>query len=312
MISLKYHSLYAETIGCRNEDEVFSYLMNTLGESIQGWDYFVDWQKVRRNTAEVGGELEKLNALVGKKDPGAELKSLLRQHPSVIRTLPTLVACREKDFSILSDIQGSSLICERYSLSYGHRSLSEDQIDRAHRFASEMGILELFSQGAIRSVPDYVLGVEVGLDSNGRKNRGGTAMESLVASLLAKACKQLGISHMAQATKDSIRTRWGLRLEVDKSSRRFDAAINNHGRLYLMETNYYTGGGSKLKATAGEYRDLFTFLAQQGVGFIWITDGLGWRTTAKPLRETFDRTDHVLNLNMAMNGVLSRILADRL
>ncbi|MBU3924661.1 type II restriction endonuclease [Patescibacteria group bacterium] len=90
---------------------------------------------------------------------------------------------------------------------------------------------------------------------------------------------------------------------VDKSSRRYDFVIDNGKELFIFETNFYGGGGSKLKSTAGEYRNLFDVLAEKHK-FIWITDGFGWKKTARSLRETFDHNDYLFSLDMLEKGIL--------
>jgi len=157
-------------------------------------------------------------------------------------------------------------------------------------------------------IPDYVFGIEVGLDSNGRKNRGGTTMETIVESLLHPICLEKEIPFMVQATAPKIKDKWGVDIEVDKSSRRFDFAIKSKKTLYLIETNFYGGGGSKLKSTAGEYRTLFDYISSQGHQFIWVTDGLGWKKALRPLEETFNYIDYTLNLKMCSTGLLSAII----
>jgi type II restriction enzyme len=137
-------------------------------------------------------------------------------------------------------------------------------------------------------------------------------MENILENLLTTICIKYDIPFMKQATADKVRAKWGIKVSVDKSSRRFDFGVKCDSTLYLIETNYYGGGGSKLKATAGEYKSLYDFLSKQGHGFIWITDGLGWLSTLKPLEETFYHIDHTLNLKMVTSGVLEYILVNKL
>jgi type II restriction enzyme len=155
---------------------------------------------------------------------------------------------------------------------------------------------------------DYAPGVEVGLDSNGRKNRGGPLMENLMEEFVRDTTNELNIEYMPQATAKKIKDNWGINVKVDKSSRIIDFAINNNGKLYFIEVNFYGGGGSKLKSTATEYIRMNEYWNNQGIEFIWITDGAGWKSTLKPLREYFDKADYLLNLEMLRDGVLKRIL----
>ena len=116
--------------------------------------------------------------------------------------------------------------------------------------------------------------------------------------------------YLSQATAQKINTFLGYKVSVDKAERSFDFAIDNGCKLYLIETNYYSGGGSKLKSVAGEFTTLFNFLKQETpeIEFIWITDGKGWKTAKKPLKESFDKLDYILNLDMVQNGILEDII----
>jgi type II restriction enzyme len=293
-------------LNCSNAAEVFQYLANTLNDSITYWDYFVNWEKVLGNTRDLEIDLNILNYLVGKDDVEKEFKILLTRHPSLTRLIPILLACRESNFQILTSFASGDLHYEQFA--FDGTLQVDDHAEKACRFARETGLLDLFKNKRIKSVPDYVLGVEVGLDSNGRKNRGGTAMESIVESILAPICGKSGLVFLKQATADTVRNEWGISVPVDKTSRRFDFAVKHNDTLYLIETNYYRGGGSKLKATAGEYKSLYDLLSSSRHKLIWITDGLGWKSTLRPLEETFNHLDCVLNLKMVTMGVLECIL----
>jgi type II restriction enzyme len=116
------------------------------------------------------------------------------------------------------------------------------------------------------------------------------------------------LEFIEQGTQREVKEKWGLHLPLDKSNRIVDFIINKNGKLIWIETNFYSGGGSKLKSTSGEYKDLFNFCKTNNIEFIWITDGNGWISTKKPLRETFNLTDYIINLNMIKNGVLKEII----
>lgn len=122
-------------------------------------------------------------------------------------------------------------------------------------------------------------------------------------------CNKHGFKYMKQATSHKIR-KWGVNINVDRSNRKFDFAVYNGKNLYLIEANYYGGGGSKLKSTAGEYKALYDFITKDGHKFIWVTDGKGWVTTKKPLEETFHYIDYLLNLKMLSAGILEEIIVN--
>lgn len=304
---MKKLAIYREALGCESADDVFRYLTKHLCDSITVWDYFVNWEKVTSNCQSLEVDLNTLNVLIGKEDVETHFKELLRQRPSIVRLIPVLLACRDTDFKILLDFGNGHLKYEEFSFLH-EGSLSAEEIRAACRFASMTGLLKLFKDRRIKSVPDYVLGVEVGLDSNGRKNRHGVQMEEIVEGQLKAICNQSGIQYLRQAKARQIRENWNFDVHLDKAGRSFDFAVKSGKKLFLIETNYYGGGGSKLKSTAGEYRDLASLLTQQDHGFIWITDGLGWVSTVGPLRDTFDKIDYTLNLSMVTQGVLKAIL----
>jgi len=304
---MKYDAIYQTTIGCANPAEVFAYLTGSLIESITYWEYFVGWNKAQNNLRPFEIDLNTLNYLVGKPNVEAEFRLLLEQQPGIARLIPLLLACREKKFTILTDYSSGIFQYETFSFNT-ENLLTSAEIDKLCRFARETRLLEMFGNGRIKSVPDYVFGVEVGLDSNARKNRSGTQMDTIVNQLLVEICNHYSYSLIRQATPRQLRTEWGINIAVDKANRTFDFAVRANDKLYLVETNYYGGGGSKLKATAGEYKQLYDFLTRQGHKFIWITDGAGWITAKNSLEEAFYHLEHLLNLKMVTSGFCSTFL----
>ena len=128
-------------------------------------------------------------------------------------------------------------------------------------------------------------------------------MEDIVEAFIKDICGKKGYKYLKEANADKIKSELGYTVPVDKSSRRYDFVIDNGKELFIIETNFYGGGGSKLKSTAGEYRNLFDVLKDR-YRFIWITDGYGWKNTARPLRETFDHNDYLITLSMLEKGAL--------
>ncbi len=297
---MKQHPAYKKILSCNNEDEVFAYLISSLKETIKSFDYFVNWKKVIKNYQDVETSLNLLNTLIGKEDIEQASLKLLREYPKVIGVVPALLAERDKKISLLPNPQNFDI--KRFDFS--KPMSAEDGV----LFLKESGFLNLISNRNIKSIPDYFIGVEVGLDSNGRKNRSGTSMENLVEFFVKDICERNGYEYIAQATADKIKAKWGKNITVTKSSKRIDFAINTPKKLYLIETNFYGGGGSKLKSTAGEYADIYHQWTRDGHQFIWVTDGYGWKTTQRPLRDTFNTIDYIINLDMIQKGVLEELL----
>ncbi len=288
----------------QNEDLLFDKITQSFKEKITKWDYFVNWTKVFSNIEPIEKELNLLNFLIGKEDIEIEAYKLIKQYPQVIKAFPTLIAVREKSIDILTDTK--NFIYKKYSFAKG--KLSDEEYKELAHFVIKSGIGEILKDKKVKNLVDYATGVEVGLDSNGRKNRGGTLMEALVEEFVSDTCHNLGIQYMPQATAKKIKEQWNLDVVVDKSSRQLDFAINSKGKLFFIECNFYGGGGSKLKSTATEYIEMNRYWNKQGIEFIWITDGAGWKSTLKPLREYFDKADYLLNLEILKDGVLKTIL----
>lgn len=297
---MKNNPVFKNVLNCNNPDDVFKYLIDTLKETIKSWDYFVNWKKVIHNYRDVEISLNLLNTLVGKKNIEDEALALLKEYPKIIGVVPALLAERDKKISLL--VKPDSFDMKRFDFS--KPMPAEDGV----LFLKESGFLDLISDRSIKSIPDYFIGVEVGLDSNGRKNRSGTSMENLVEFFVKDICQRNGYEYIAQATADKIKSKWNKKITVTKSSKRIDFAINTPKKLYLIETNFYGGGGSKLKSTAGEYSDIYHQWTRDGHQFIWVTDGFGWKKTQRPLRDTFNNTDYIINLDMIQKGVLEELL----
>jgi len=310
---MKYSEIFKKRLGCKNTDEVFNYLLSHMKETIKGWDFFVAWEKVMNKVGSVEVVLNILNYLVGKENIVEEFKMLLSKYPEIAEILPVLLALREKSIKVLEPLENNVFNYKEYVFQK-KKKYNSDEIESLAEFAEKTGLLAMFKQKNIKSVVDYVIGVEVGLDTNARKNRSGTAMEMITELFVKKICSSKNYSYLTQATSHKIKRELGYFVSVDKSERSFDFAIDNGHKLYLIETNYYGGGGSKLKSVAGEFSTLFNFLKEETPehGFIWITDGKGWETTKKSLRESFDKVDYILNLDMVQKGILEDIISQGL
>lgn len=294
----------SQLLNIESDDELFRKITQSFKVKITKWSYFVNWDKVQRNIAPIEKELNLLNYLIGKDNIQDEAYRLIKEYPKVINAFPVLLAVREKSIDVLYDTK--AFLYKNYT--FKQRELTDQDCLDLAEFVMSSGLGVLLKSEKIKNLTDYATGVEVGLDSNGRKNRGGQLMEELVEEFVKDACQELGLKYIAQATDKKIKQKWGIDIIVDKSSRIIDFAINKDGKLYFIETNFYGGGGSKLKSTATEYVKMYDTWKAQGIEFIWITDGAGWKSTLKPLREYFDKSDYLLNLEMLKNKVLVSLL----
>ena len=267
-------------------------------------EYYVNWEKVERETKKFELELNTLNYLIGKENIYEETLRLFEQQPNLIKAIPSLIASRDKVLDILSIDDNDDMSFELLDFS----KIDTERIEDYVNFADDSGLLDFLQNKANRSLVDYVYGIEAGLDSNARKNRSGTTMEGILERHVSKLASELGFEWKAQATAAYIKDKWNVEVPVDKSERRFDVAVYSakNNKLWLIETNYYGGGGSKLKAVAGEFTELSQFVVQSkdDVEFVWVTDGQGWKTAHLPLSEAFGHIVNVFNLNMLKNNYL--------
>lgn len=275
----------------------------TLTDSIAGWRYYTDFHKVYRNTHKIKVELNILNSLIGSKDIKNDFKSLIQRYPEVIKVIPILIAKRESEIRITS---------EDGERKFDFKKMNHS-IDTYIMFMEKTGLFDLLQHRIIGNLEDYVKGVEVGLDTNARKNRTGTAMEDLVEAHLVALGYQKNSTYFTQVTADEIYNIYGIDVRrvnsEDKASKRFDFVVKSDKHIYAIEVNFYSSGGSKLNETARSYK----MIAQESKAisnftFIWITDGKGWLTAKKNLEETFLVLPHVYNLNDLYNKELLKVL----
>lgn len=288
-------------------DNHFTQFINTIStKGILQYDYFVNWAKVLNNIEPIEKELNLLNTAIGKDDIEAVLFDIFNNYPSTLRAIPALLAIRDKSIDILVD--KTNHIYKHFN--FKQRKFNDADLYNLVDFVMQSGLGELLRSRQIKSLPDYCTGVEVGLDSNGRKNRGGTQMEQLVESFVAIFCHEKNLDYLTQANAKKIKEIWNIDLKVDKSSRIIDFVMyqKKDNKLYFIECNFYGGGGSKLKSTATEYIEMSRFWREQNVEFIWVTDGKGWLTTQNPLKDYFERGNILLNIDMLKNDYLDKIV----
>ena len=185
-------------------------------------------------------------------------------------------------------------------------------VDDYKKFMKKTGLFDLISNRIVSNLVDYVTGVETGLDSNGRKNRGGHLMENLVESYIQKAGFIKNENYFKEMYIHEITDRWDIDLSAisnqGKMEKRFDFVVKTNDMIYAIETNFYASGGSKLNDTARSYKTL----AQEvdtidGFTFVWFTDGKGWNSARHNLEETFDVMENIYNINDMENGIMNEV-----
>lgn len=270
--------------------------------SISDYTYYVDFEKIYKNVDKVKVELNILNSLIGSKSIEEEFQNILIKYPETLECIPLLLAVRSREIFVKDEIN-------EYLFKFDKMVYSiKDYI----KFMRESGLFDLLQNHIINNLYDYVLGIEVGLDSNGRKNRGGHLMENLVESYIIKAGYKKDINYFKEMYLKDIEKKWNLDLSEmsghNTSTKRFDFVIKTDKQVYVIETNFYSSGGSKLNETARSYK----MLAQEskkvdGVTFIWFTDGTGWISARKNLEETFNELETMYNIDDLDNGILNQL-----
>lgn len=280
----------------------FNDWLSKFKTSISDYTYYVDFDKIYKNVDKVKVELNILNSLIGSKNIEEEFQNILIKYPETLECIPLLLAIRSKEIFVKDEIK-------EYLFKFDEMVYSmKDYI----KFMNESGLFDLLQNHIINNLYDYVLGIEVGLDSHARKSRGGDLMENLVESYIIKAGFVKGETYFKEMYLKDIEEKWNLDLSAmsgnNVSTKRFDFVIKTENQVYVIETNFYATQGSKLNETARSYK----MLAQEskkvdGVTFIWFTDGTGWNSARKNLEETFNELETMYNIDDLENGVLENL-----
>lgn len=278
-------------------------------DSIADYGYYIDFKKVHRNVDEIKVGLNILNSLIGSKKIKEDFKALIKTYPEVLKCIPMLLAVRANEI-YCQDENGGHL----YQFDFGKYPLnSHAHYERYSYFMEHTGLFDLLENHIINNLVDYATGVETGLDSNGRKNRGGHLMEELVESFIKKAGFIKGTTYFKEMYIHQITSKWGIDLSAisnqGKMEKRFDFVVKTRDMTYGIETNFYGSGGSKLNETARSYKTLAIEIDTiDGFTFVWFTDGKGWNSARNNLEETFDVMDHVYNIKDLEDGIISEVV----
>ena len=283
----------------------FNEWLGTFRSSIATYSYYVDFEKVYGNIDAIKVELNILNSLIGSKNIEADFEKLLKDYPQILKCIPILLAVRGREIYAI-DGDGEYL----FNFKKANCSVEEYKI-----FMRKTGLFTLISEHIINNLVDYVTGVEVGLDSNGRKNRGGHLMEDLVESYLKKAGLVRDVDYFKEMYISEIEEKWGIDLSnisnQGKAEKRFDFVVRKGSMIYGIETNFYTGGGSKLNETARSYKTIALETREiDGFTFVWFTDGEGWKSARHNLEETFDVMDDIYCIKDLENGVIDTLFVE--
>lgn len=280
----------------------FSEWLFGFRDSIADYGYYIDFDKVHRNVDNIKVELNILNSLIGSNNIETDFENLINKYPETLKCIPLLLAVRSNEIYAI-DGDGD------YTYNFKNPNLSVEQYKV---FMRKTGLFDLIENHIVNNLVDYATGVETGLDSNGRKNRGGHLMENLVESFIQKAGFVKGVNYFKEMYIHQITDKWNIDLSAisnqGKMEKRFDFVVKTPNMIYGIETNFYGSGGSKLNETARSYKTLAWETEEiDGFTFVWFTDGKGWTSARNNLEETFDVMQHIYNIKDLEDGVISEV-----
>lgn len=287
----------------------FSTWLSGFRDSIADYGYYIDFEKVYCNVDRVRLELHLLNSLIGSKNIAEDFQTLVLRYPETLKCIPLLLAVRENEIFCQNENGG-------YLYQFDLRKIPQNTrlpVEQYAYFMEQTGLFDLLQNRIIGNLVDYVTGVETGLDSNGRKNRGGHLMENLVEGFIQKAGFVKGETYFKEMYIHEITVKWGLDLSAisnqGKTEKRFDFVVKTPGMIYGIETNFYSSSGSKLNETARSYKTLALETDTiEGFTFVWFTDGKGWMNARNNLEETFDVMEYLYNIKDLEDGIIASVL----
>ena len=269
----------------------FATFMSQLKETNQTLDFFCDFDKIHDNVEDIKLSLCMLNSLIGAADMQSAVETIWRRDKSAFNVMDILIAVRSEGKKKVLNSLGECVVLD---------SLFES-VDGVMEFLNDTGLAEVFQLQKITNLLDYVFGVETGLDSNARKNRSGHVMENVVAEIF----ENNGVDYRTEIYSSE----WAeMTKALGDDEKRFDFVIETPQKIYLIEVNFYSGGGSKLNEVARAYSDIAPKInAVDGFEFVWITDGIGWNSAKNKLQEAFNIIPSIYNLS-TIEHFISQIL----
>lgn len=257
----------------------FKTFLSQLSETNATLDYFTDFKKIKNNVNKIAIKLNQLNYLIGKENLKEAVNELYEENPKVFEVLDILIAIRKNKKAKTFNNNGEIILLDTYFTSP----------ELILEYIEETGLAEVFRNKDVTNLVDYVFGIEVGLDTNARKNRGGDNMSKAVSLIFDKA--------VVFYKKEVNNTVFPEIISLGADVKRFDFVIKTKKKTYLIETNYYNSGGSKLNETARAYSDVAPKINQyENYEFVWITDGQGWFSAKNKLEEAYNIIPSLYNL----------------
>lgn len=258
----------------------FNKFMSQLQETNQTLDFFCDFDKIAQNVEDIKLSLCMLNSLVGATDMRKAVEIIWKRDKSAFNVMDILIAVRSEGKKKVLNSLGECVVLDTLFTS----------VDGVMEYLDNTGLTEVFQKQKIKDLVDYVFGIETGLDTNARKNRSGHVMEGMVARIFDKA----GVKYRQEVYSSE----WSsISRVLGDDEKRFDFVVKSKDKTYLIEVNFYSGGGSKLNEVARSYSDIAPKInSVPGFEFVWITDGIGWKSAKNKLQEAYSIIPSIYNL----------------
>lgn len=299
-------NFYKEHLNISSIDEICKALSDTLIETNYTYDFFVNWTKVTKNRDTVKYELALLESLKNSPNSVADFRDLLGKYPEVIKVIPILLACRDGLIKVLNSIETG---LQHKTFDFTKRNYDAKEIDGIVKFTKNTGLLDMLCQ--MDSATDYLLGVEVGLDTNARKNRSGQFLEKMVTETLGELSAQNSdLVFVEQKSFGYVEDKYNVKIPPTLRDRKFDYVVINKGKATNIEVNFYGGTGSKPSEIVSSYINRAEVLSSSGWKFVWLTDGQGWKKMKNPIRVGVENMDYVINAHLLRKGLLDKIILE--
>lgn len=295
---------YRQQLRLSSLEDICKALSDTLIETNHSYDFFVNWSKVAQNRDAFKYEVALLKSLRNSTRPTDDLRDLLTRYPEAIKVIPILLACRDGIIKVLNSIEPD---IKYKTFDFSKASYTAKEIDDVVEFTEKTGLLTILCQ--MESATDYLLGVEVGLDTNARKNRSGLFLEKMVREVITDlVARHSDIKWLEQKSFKRVENEFGILPPPSLRDRKFDHVVISKGKATNIEVNFYGGTGSKPGEIVSSYINRGEVLSSAGWRFVWLTDGEGWKLMQNPLRVGVEYIDYVINAYLLRKGLLEKII----
>ncbi|HOJ27027.1 MAG TPA: type II restriction endonuclease [Candidatus Saccharicenans sp.] len=293
----------------RTAEEVIEEFHRTLLYTNRDFKFFVNWEKVKQNVKKYKVSLNILNSLIKNQNFDSQLEYILKKYPEVLPCFPLLLAVRETEMKLVDDFMADNPHFMEYDFS--EHKMTQEEIQKTIAFCDKAGLKTFFQNLCQVSLEDYLSGVEVGLDTNARKNRSGRVMEELIENLMVEIQSQVKIKAVLKQKNFKVLADYGFEVSNSIKERKADfIIIKENGAIINIEVNFFSDTGSKPQEIVGAYIDRQRELRRGGYYFIWVTDGSGWNGQRNQMIRAFDELDYVLNTSFVKRGFLQKIIEE--